>query len=64
MSDNYPIYKSKTIKEIYKFVNARQKTYLHSTEIYIPNKPYEKLEDGYEPTEKTSRHKDTPYDVL
>lgn len=30
------------------FVNARQKTYLHSTEIYIPNDPYEKIEEGYE----------------
>jgi hypothetical protein len=48
MSDKPPIYKSKTKNEIYKFVNARQKTYLHSTEIYLPNKPYEKLEEGFE----------------
>lgn len=29
-------------------VNARQKTYLSSTEIYIPRDPYEKIPDGYE----------------
>ena len=41
-------YQPKTQQEISFFVNARQKTYLNSTEIYIPNNPYEKLEDGYE----------------
>lgn len=38
----------KTQQEITYPVFARQKTYLHSTEIYIPNRPYEKREEGYE----------------
>jgi len=38
--------------EILYFVNARQKTYKYTTEIYLPNNPYEKLEDGYELSEK------------
>lgn len=37
------------------FVNARQKTYIHSTEIYLPDKPYEKLGDGYEPSVKQTK---------
>jgi len=41
-------------QDISYFVNARQKTYLNSTEIYIPNDPYEKLEEGYELSEKNS----------
>jgi hypothetical protein len=39
-------------QEISYFVNARQKTYKYTTEIYLPNNPYEKLEKGYEPSEK------------
>lgn len=39
---------SKQKQDISYFVNARQKTYLNSTEIYIPNDPYEKIEEGYE----------------
>ena len=35
-------------------MNARQKTYKYSTEIYIPNNPYEKLEEGYELSSKPS----------
>lgn len=45
-------YKPKTHEEISYFVNARQKTYLGTTEIYIPNDPYEKLEKGYELSDK------------
>jgi hypothetical protein len=45
-------YKPKTRSEITYFVNARQKTYKNSTEIYIPNDPYEKLEEGYESSEQ------------
>jgi hypothetical protein len=41
-------YHPKQKQEISYFVNARQKTYLNSTEIYIPNDPYEKLEEGFE----------------
>lgn len=37
--------------EISYFVNARQKIYLNTTEIYIPTDPYEKLEEGYELSE-------------
>lgn len=37
------------------FVNARQKTYLTSTEIYIPTKPYEKTKPYLEPTIKNKR---------
>ena len=47
-------YKSKTQNEISYFVNARQKTYKHSTEIYLPNNPYEKLEEGYEQSNKAT----------
>lgn len=42
----------KTRSEVTHLVFARQKTYLNSREIYLPNKPYGKLEDGYEPTEE------------
>lgn len=45
-------YKSKTKDEISYFVNARQKTYKYSTEIYIPNNPYEKIEEGYEQSDR------------
>ena len=45
-------YKSRSKNEISYFVNARQKTYKYTTEIYIPNNPYEKLEEGYELTNK------------
>lgn len=41
-------YKSKRKTEITYFVNARQKTYRNSTEIYIPSDPYEKIKEGYE----------------
>jgi hypothetical protein len=41
-------YQSKQKQDISYFVNARQKTYRNTTEIYIPNDPYEKLEEGYE----------------
>lgn len=47
-------YKPKSKEEISYFINARQKTYLNSTEIYLPNNPYEKLEDGYELSNKQS----------
>ena len=47
------LYQSKPQHEISYFVNARQKTYLTTTEIYIPNNPYEKLEDGYELSDVT-----------
>lgn len=50
-------YRPKRKSEISYFVNARQKIYTHSTEIYIPNNPYEKLEAGYEPS--NSRMKST-----
>lgn len=46
MSDK--LYKPKQKHEISYFVNARQKTYLNRTEIYIPDDPYEKLAEGYE----------------
>lgn len=51
---NDELYKSKLKNDISYFVNARQKTYKYSTEIYIPNNPYEKLEDGYELSNKRS----------
>lgn len=41
-------YQPKTKNDISYFVNARQKTYLKSTEIYLPDNPYEKLEVGFE----------------
>jgi len=41
-------YEPKRKQDISYFVNARQKTYINSTEIYIPYDPYEKLEEGYE----------------
>lgn len=44
---NNPL-KPKEKYEISYFVNARQKTYKYSTEIYLPNDPYEKLTEGYE----------------
>lgn len=44
-------YEPKRKHDISYFVNARQKTYLNTTEIYIPNDPYEKLEEGYELSE-------------
>lgn len=50
------IYSPRSRNEIVYFVNARQKTYLTSTEIYIPNNPYEKIEDGYEPVKRTYSH--------
>lgn len=54
-------YKPKTHNEISYFVNARQKTYLGTTEIYIPNDPYEKIEEGYEQANKhTSSGSGTP----
>lgn len=46
MSNN--AYEPKQKQDISYFVNARQKTYLGTTEIYIPHDPYEKLEEGYE----------------
>jgi hypothetical protein len=52
MDDNSSVYEPKSKYELMYFVNARQKTYLTSTEIYLPNKPYEKLESGYEPSTK------------
>lgn len=45
-------YAPKPKNDVSYFVNARQKTYKYSTEIYIPYNPYEKLEDGYELTNK------------
>lgn len=48
MSVNNKPYSPKEKKDIQYFVNARQKTYIHSTEIYIPNDPYEKIKEGYE----------------
>ena len=60
MLDNSSVYKSKTRYEIMHFINARQKTYRNSTEIYIPNKPYEKLESGYEPDKKQTFNSGTP----
>ncbi|MEO5950029.1 MAG: hypothetical protein ABIQ04_01125 [Candidatus Saccharimonadales bacterium] len=51
---NNELYKPKAIKEISYFVNARQKTYKYSTEIYLPRHPYEKLEDGYELSNRRS----------
>ena len=56
MLNNASIYRPKLKHEISYLVNARQKTYKYSTEIYIPNKPYEKLESGYELTKKTTRN--------
>jgi hypothetical protein len=54
-------YKPKMYDEISYFVNARQKTYLGTTEIYIPNNPYEKIEEGYEQANKpTSSGSSTP----
>lgn len=47
MKDN-PL-KPKLKQEVTYFVNSRQKTYKYSTEIYIPNNPYTKIKDGYEP---------------
>jgi hypothetical protein len=41
-------YEPKQKLDISYFVNARQKTYLNSTEIYLPNDPYEKILEGYE----------------
>lgn len=38
--------------EIAYFVNARQKTYNYTTEIYLPNNPYEKIQGGYELSKK------------
>lgn len=55
MKDNSPIYKPKSKQEISYFVNARQKIYKKTTEIYIPNKPYEKIESGYELTKKKAK---------
>ena len=60
MEDNFLPYKPKTKDEITYFVNTRQKTYMYSTEIYIPNKPYEKLIAGYEPTEKKPKKQTSP----
>lgn len=45
---NNDLYSPRHKRDIAYFVNARQKTYLTTTEIYIPNKPYEKIEEGYE----------------
>jgi len=55
MLDDSSIYKSKSRHEISYLVYARQKTYKNSTEIYISNKPYEKLEPGYELTKNNTR---------
>lgn len=55
MQDDSSIYKSKTRHEIAYLVYARQKTYKYSTEIYISNKPYEKLDSGYELVKKNTR---------
>jgi len=63
MEDNNSLYKPKLKHEVTYLVNTRQKTYKYSTEIYIPNKPYEKLIAGYEPTEKETR-KQTPANIL
>jgi len=41
-------YTSKKKTDVSYFVNARQKTYKYTTEIYLPNNPYEKIEEGYE----------------
>lgn len=56
------IYIPKPRNEVVYFVNARQKTYLASTEIYIPNNPYEKIEDGYDPVKRaySSSSESTP----
>lgn len=37
-------------------VNARQKIYLSSTEIYLPNIPYKKTKTGLEVSEKKNKH--------
>ena len=50
MKNESYIPKQKT--EISYFVNARQKTYKYTTEIYIPNDPYEKVTPGYEHSDK------------
>ena len=60
MSETSHSYVPKRKDEISYFVNARQKIFLHSTEIYIPNKPYEKLEDGYEAEKKVSTSSELP----
>lgn len=49
---NNELYKSKNKNEISYLVNARQKTNLRTTEIYLPNTPYEKLQEGYELADK------------
>jgi len=41
-------YRSVKKIDIAYIVNARQKTYRSSTEIYIPKEPYEKIPEGYE----------------
>lgn len=45
---NNDLYSPRHKRDITYYVYARQKTYLTKTEIYIPNKPYEKIEEGYE----------------
>lgn len=45
---NDKTYSPKIKAEIMYYVKARQKNYLNSTEIYIPNQPFEKMKDGYE----------------
>jgi len=57
---NNNLYAPKAQQQITYYVNARQKTYLGSTEIYIPNNPYEKLEEGYELSENKRKSSSKP----
>ena len=50
MTGNF--YTSKTQQQITYYVNARQKTYLNSAEIYIPNDAYENSLNNYYLTER------------
>lgn len=45
-------YKIKNRAEVTKIIHARQKTYRNTVEIYKPNRPYAKIEEGYEPIEE------------
>lgn len=45
-------YRPRSREEISYSVYARQKIFKRSTEIYIPNKPYQKISAGYELSEK------------
>lgn len=53
--DPQSIFKPIPYDESKYFVNSRQKTYLTSTEVYVPYKPYEKTKPYLEPILKTKR---------